>query len=258
MKKDEFGDRMKHYEKKYTSAHIPIHEPLCIRIDGKGFSKFTKGFKKPFDDILSSAMVTTMLSLVKNTHASFSFTQSDEITLIYKPGEKASEYLFGGKVSKINSILASMATYYFNQSISAHTDKPAFFDCRTWSVPDPIEASNVILWRAQDARKNSISSLFRWTAGHRAMNGLDQSQMKNHLLKNHATDWNELPNNYKYGTYAKPIIVEKHLTHDELSRIPEKMKPNTQALVKRTQIQELDLGFFGDYTIEQRVEFLGY
>jgi tRNA(His) 5'-end guanylyltransferase len=258
MKYDEFGDRMKAYEKEYTSAHVPINQILCVRIDGKGFSKFTKGFKKPFDDILSSVMVSTMMNLVKETHASIGYTQSDEITLIYTPGEKASEYIFGGKVSKINSILASMAAAYFNSEIHQRFEyhKLAFFDCRAWAVPDLVEASNVLLWRVQDARKNSISSLFRWTAGHKAMDGLDQLEMKALLKSDYFTDWNELPNKYKYGTYAKPVIFESYLTQTELQKIPEHKRPDAGAVVLRTKIRELDLGFFGDYTLEQRMEYV--
>lgn len=258
MKKDEFGDRMKDYERTYTSQRVSTDQILCVRIDGKGFSKFTKGFKKPFDDRLSNAMIQTTKKLCAETHASFSYTQSDEITLIYTPGEKASEYMFGGKVSKINSILASMATWHFNYILGAYIehDKPAFFDCRAWAVPDITEASNVLLWRVQDARKNSISSLFRWTAGHSRMHGLSGEDMKALLKSDYFTDWDQLPNKYKYGTYAKPVTVESYLTQEELMRIPEHKRPEAEVLVKRTKVKELDIGFFGDYTLEQRMDFV--
>lgn len=256
MKQDDFGDRMKAYEKEYTSAHVPIDQILCVRIDGKGFSKFTKGFEKPFDALFSKAMSLTMITLVKETHASIGYTQSDEITLIYTPGEKATEYMFSGKVSKINSILASMATYHFNRFLSAYidVDKPAFFDSRAWAVPDLIEASNVLLWRVQDARKNSISSLFRWTAGHSKMHGLSGDEMKTLLKSDYFTDWDELPNKYKYGTYAKRVTVESYMSQEELMNIPEHVRPGTNVLVERTKVQELDLGFIGDYSLEQRME----
>jgi len=258
MNKDIFGDRMKSYEKEYTSAYVPIDQILCVRIDGKGFSKFTKGFKKPFDDILGETMKKTMMALVKETHASIGYTSSDEITLIYTPGEKSSEYIFGGKVSKINSILASMATFHFNKLLSVYidVDKPAFFDCRTWAVPDLAEASNVLLWRVQDARKNSISSLFRWIAGHSKMHGLSGEEMKALLKSDYFTDWNELSNKYKYGTYAKPVIEYSFLTQDEMAKIPEHKRTSADVLIKRTKIRELDLGFFGDYTLEQRMEIV--
>lgn len=47
MEKDDFGNRMKEYERKYTNTRIPVSDTLCVRIDGKRFSKFTKGFTKP-------------------------------------------------------------------------------------------------------------------------------------------------------------------------------------------------------------------
>jgi tRNA(His) guanylyltransferase len=258
MKNDDFGDRMKAYEMAFTSAYVPIDQILCVRIDGKGFSKFTKGFKKPFDDILSEVMINTTKKLVDNTHASIGYTQSDEITLIYTPGEKSSEYIFGGKVSKINSILASMATAYFNYGLDAYVDseKPAFFDCRAWAVPDLAEASNVLLWRTQDARKNSISSLFRWTVGHSKMCGLSGEEMKALLKSDYFTDWDDLPNKYKYGTYVKPVKVETYLTQEELMKIPEHKRPEAKVLVKRTKILELDIGYYGDYALEQRIEFV--
>lgn len=258
MKQDDFGDRMKAYEHEYTEAYVPIDQILCVRIDGKGFSKFTKGFKKPFDDRLGDAMTYTMKKLVETTHASIGYTQSDEISLIYTPGEKSSEYMFGGKVSKINSVLASMATWHFNYILGAYVEhnKPAFFDCRAWAVPDLIEASNVLLWRVQDARKNSISSLFRWTAGHSKMHGLSGEEMKTLLKSDYFTDWDELPNKYKYGTYAKPVTVESYLSQEELMKIPEHKRPAIEVLVKRTKVQELDLGYFGDYNLQHRLEYM--
>lgn len=260
--KDDFGDRMKSYEKVYTSQRISPPDVLCVRIDGKGFSKFTKGFDKPFDNGLSKAMVMTTQRLVKETHAAIGYTQSDEITLIYTPNENGHEYIFGGKSSKLNSILASMAAANFNHFIKETSPIKyagrglAYFDCRAFAVPSIIEASNVLLWRTQDARKNSISALFRWTAGHRAMDGLDQSQMKEYLLENHSVDWNDLPNKYKYGTYVKPVTSETYLSEEDRMKIPEKNRPDAFQKVMRTKIECVDIGYYGDATLEQREAFL--
>lgn len=262
MKNDDFGDRMKDYEKVYTEAKVEIDSVLCVRLDGKGFSKFTKGFQKPFDDRLSKSMIETTKHLVKETHANIGYTQSDEITLIYTPSEKASEYLFGGKVSKLNSVLASMASASFNHFISIHAPSVyagkglAYFDCRTWAVPNLTEASNVVLWRTQDARKNSISALFRWTAGHKAMDGLDQAGMKSYLMKFHDVDWNDLSNRYKYGTYVKPVVKETYLTEEEFFSIPEDKRPSPGTTVKRSKIEEVDIGYFGDMSLEERISLV--
>lgn len=256
MKHDDFGDRMKAYESAFTSTKLDPSKYMCVRIDGRGFSKFTKGFKKPFDGHMTNVMVSTMKSLVKETHASVGYTQSDEITLIFAPNTGR---IFGGKVSKINSVFASMVTAHFNLHLQATypavIDKLAYFDCRVWDVPDDVEASNVLLWRVQDARKNSVSSLFRWTAGHKAMNKLDQLQMKEYLLEHHACDWNALPNFWKYGTYAKPIVYESYLTAEELQNIPEGKKP-VDILVKRSKIENVNIGYFGDLSLEARKNFV--
>lgn len=258
MKKDDFGNRMKDLEKVYTSARIEPPDVLCVRLDGKGFSKFTRGFKKPFDDSLSETMIKTTERLVKETHASIGYSQSDEITLIYEPNETGHEYIFGGKTSKINSVFASMAAANFNDLIKQYSDvdKLAYFDCRAFAVPSMVEASNVLLWRVQDARKNSVSSLFRWTAGHKAMKNLNQADMKSYLLEYKQTDWNDLPKKYKYGTHVKPVTTESYLSQEELAKIPVNKRVPENILVTRTKIERVDIGYYGDLSLEQRVEFL--
>lgn len=257
MKNDQFGDRMKGYEQVFTSAKIDPDKWMCVRIDGRGFSKFTKGFKKPFDADITNAMVTTTKRLVEETHASVGYTQSDEITLLFPPVD--GERIFNGKVSKVNSVFASMATAHFNillQTMSSRlVDKLAYFDCRVWGVPNDVEASNVLLWRVQDARKNSISSTFRWTAGAKLMHGLSGESMVHILENEYDVHWDKLPNPWKYGTYVKPTTSESYLTADELENIPEHKRPTNLKVIRR-KIESVDIGYFGDLSVEQRVAFV--
>lgn len=267
---DQFGDRMKEYEKEYTSAYVSVDKILCVRIDGRGFSKFTKNFKKPFDSAITDLMIKTTEYLVKETHAKIGFTQSDEITLIYTPGEKSSEYVFGGKVSKINSVFASMATAAFNSynllnmspayadqyMISPQEYKLAIFDCRSWAVPDLTEASNVLLWRAQDARKNSISAAFRWMGGgHKKMQNLNGQEMIDLLKEYCGEDWDDIPNEFRFGTFIKPVKVLKELTPEELEKIPATKRPNDNK-VERTEVQEIIVGYFGDLSLQDRMRMI--
>lgn len=253
MKQDEFGDRMKALEGAFTSVKVSSDKWMAVRIDGRGFSKFTTGFAKPFDGRITNAMVTTTKALVKETHASVGYTQSDEITLLYPPS--VGQRIFGGKVSKINSVFASMATAHFNHHIRSYVDKLAYFDCRVWEIPSDVEASNTLLWRVQDARKNSISSHFRWTVGHKQMQNLSGEQMIQYLKDHGQSEWGHLKNIWKYGTYVKPISVEEYLDEEQLDRIPEHKRPSDLKVI-RTRIQNVDLGYFGDYTLEQRVAFI--
>ena len=48
---DSLGDRMKGYES-VSKTVLMKRVPVVIRIDGKAFHTFTRGFIKPFDKVL--------------------------------------------------------------------------------------------------------------------------------------------------------------------------------------------------------------
>lgn len=50
-KKDSLGDRMKTYEA-VPKVKLVRRMPVIIRLDGKAFHTFTRGFVKPFDAVL--------------------------------------------------------------------------------------------------------------------------------------------------------------------------------------------------------------
>ena len=64
-KKDSLGDRMKSYEG-ISRIYLTKRMPVIIRIDGKAFHSFTKGFRRTFDEILIKAMQETAKYLCKN------------------------------------------------------------------------------------------------------------------------------------------------------------------------------------------------
>lgn len=206
--KDDFGDRIKTYEGLFTGYHVPFNNWLVVRVDGKNFSKYTKGFERPYDQRLASAMMETTRQLVTNLNANIGYTQSDEITLVFGKTDKQTEHVWGGKISKINSVVASMATAFFNQAITFPDDvepRLAFFDARAFGVPHAGEASNAVLWRVHDARRNSISSLFRWTAGHAKMQNLNSREMIDVLRNEYGVSWEDQDANYRFGRFIKRV-----------------------------------------------------
>ena len=71
-----FDKRMKKYEF-VTRNYLTTRTPAIIRIDGKCFHTFAKGFNKPFDDILSDTMQETMKYLCENIQGCvLGYTQS--------------------------------------------------------------------------------------------------------------------------------------------------------------------------------------
>jgi tRNA(His) 5'-end guanylyltransferase len=116
-KNTSFGDRMKDYESCYNFK-IPNRSYVIIRLDGKGFSKYTKMFDKPFDDILSNVMDAATVELCKYLNPLFAYTQSDEISLVFSTIENIDADLpFDGKVQKLCSISASKVTAAFNKTM---------------------------------------------------------------------------------------------------------------------------------------------
>lgn len=108
--------RMKKYEAVPKNT-LMRRTPVIIRVDGRAFHTFTKGFQKPFDDVLVRVMQDTMKYLCENIQGCvFGYTQSYEITLILIDYKKLnSEAWFDYEVQKLCSIVASMATMAFNR-----------------------------------------------------------------------------------------------------------------------------------------------
>lgn len=80
---DDLGIRMKTYYEQVSKTTLLRRMPVAIRIDGKAFHTFTRGFEKPFDTLLVNVMQQTTKKLCENIqNCVFGYTQSDEITLI--------------------------------------------------------------------------------------------------------------------------------------------------------------------------------
>jgi tRNAHis guanylyltransferase len=80
---DALGDRMKGYESAEAGRRLMPLVPVMARIDGRCFSSFTRGMRRPYDPTMSEAMIDTTVQLVKETNACMGYTQSDEITLAW-------------------------------------------------------------------------------------------------------------------------------------------------------------------------------
>lgn len=117
---DNLGARMKGYYEERSKYKLVRRMPVAIRIDGKAFHTFTRGFEKPFDWVLMESMQETMKYLCENVQGCvLGYTQSDEITLILTDYKKlTSDAYFDNEVQKIASITASMATMKFNKIFS--------------------------------------------------------------------------------------------------------------------------------------------
>lgn len=144
-KRDSLGDRMKRYEN-VPKVRLVRRMPVIIRLDGKAFHTFTRGFVKPFDSVMMQTMSDTMMYLCKNIQGCvMGYTQSDEISLVLVDYQTiTSDAWFDNSVEKMYSIAASMTTLAFNTAWRKNVDKwaaeriPGWYDGGT-NDPDGVD-----------------------------------------------------------------------------------------------------------------------
>lgn len=246
-KNDSLGDRMKRYEN-ISRISLTRRIPVIIRIDGKAFHTFTKGLNKPFDSILMRSMQETMKFLCENIQGCvLGYTQSDEITLVLTDYQTiTTDAWFGYGVQKMCSIAASLATVAFNKSfrcnaenyIAEHTaaqesgeypqtteeaykyhkyiatlqkciEKNALFDARVFSIPKD-EVCNCLIWRQQDATRNSIESVGQANFPHRQLQNKTCNMIQEMLWAERNINWNDFPTDCKRGScsYKKETEIK--------------------------------------------------
>src|SRR5690348_11884621 len=99
---DTLGDKCKAGEDLEARRKASANSVVMVRLDGHGSSKFTKSMARPYDERMSQFMVDAVKFIVEQTHATVGFTQSDEITLVFKADHPDTESTyFGGRFQKI-------------------------------------------------------------------------------------------------------------------------------------------------------------
>lgn len=207
MNKDSLGDRMKGYESAFTKDKLLPMIPAIVRIDGRAFHTFCRGLEKPFDQGLISLMKEVTIALVEESNAVVGYTQSDEISLILYNEDYKSDMYFGGKVFKIISSLASLASAVFNKRLEHYLPKKKntipTFDCRVWNVPNKSEVCNYLIWRGQDCSRNSIQSVGQSKFSHKELHGKNNSDVQDMLMDKYDYNWNDLEEGLKRGYFVR-------------------------------------------------------
>jgi tRNA(His) 5'-end guanylyltransferase len=263
MSEDDFGDRMKRYEAAETGRHFMPLLPIYARIDGRCFSGFTSGLERPYDLRITRAMLDTTKYLVEETHARIGYTQSDEISLAWQQDRYGSEVFFDGKIHKLVSVLAALASVRFNHACFADETLREralrmlpVFDCRVFQLPNRTEAANAFLWREKDATKNAVSMAARSFYPHKELHGKSSGEMQEMIFQK-GQNFNDYPASFKRGAFVRRITEERAFTPEELGRIPEKHRPAPDALVTRSRVVELDMPVFGKVLNREAVIFDG-
>jgi len=246
MDTSDLASRMKGFEHK-NRIYLEKKCPTILRLDGKSFHTFTKGFIKPFDLIMMESMWEASKFLCANIQGcKLAYTQSDEISLLITDYEKEnSDAWFDYNIQKMVSVAASMATLEFNKSFSnkvwdfqnsgidtnyekfidediekqskiyKNKINTAMFDARAFNLPKD-EVNNYFYWRESDALRNSIQMVAQANFSHKELQNLNCNQLQEKLFQDKNLNWNNLPTIQKCGAC---IIKENYYIETENGQV---------------------------------------
>ena len=102
-----------------------------IRIDGRGFHKFTEGLERPYCRALADALDEAALLLCQEMiGCRFAYGQSDEYSFLLTDYEKEDAPLwFDGNMQKIVSVSASIFTAAFQRAFPSPKSRPSIRAC---------------------------------------------------------------------------------------------------------------------------------
>lgn len=260
---DALGDRMKLYEMAEAGRHFMPLLPILARVDGRCFSSFTHDMRRPYDPVMTNAMIATTVSLVGATNACMGYTQSDEITLAWHSPDPKSQIWFDGRISKMTSQLGALATLYFYRLVygsmdSKYSERLPTFDARVWQVPNRTEGANVFLWREWDCTKNSLTMAASEYYSHNELHGKNSTD-KHEMLFAKGVNWNDYPTAFKRGTYVQRRRVVRPFTASERVDLPRKHEAhsNPDLEVERWQIVIIEMPIFQSVMNREAVIFEG-
>lgn len=178
----------------FHAIAVPPGAWTVIRLDGRGFSRFTEQhFDKPFDSRFSDLMVTTAQAVLTELGGRFAYTESDEISVLFDPTLD----LFGRGVEKLVSISAGIATAAFTHA----SGLPAHFDARVWIGTSVSDVEDYFSWRQTDATRAALNGWCYWTlrksgqTARQATAALEgtSTSAKNDLLFSRGINFNDTP-----------------------------------------------------------------
>lgn len=283
---DALGDRMKAYEN-ISRIYLTKRLPVIIRIDGRAFHSFTRGFGRPFDELLHKCMWETTKALCEQVGGvKLAYAQSDEISLLLTNDDTlTTEPWFGNSLQKLVSISASIATLEFNkvflreymerEEILDHalgdideqgnprdlstfihlleayerSNMKAQFDARAFVLP-PSEVANYFIWRQQDATRNSVQIVAQSLFSHKQLMNKNTDQLQE-MIYQAGRNWNDYPVCYKRGVCClkKPSQTETCVTLGDGTTV--KMYRNQWTIDKEIPVFTQDRGYIENTFLER-------
>ena len=239
------------YYRSLTDYRLLPNSYAVIMLDGRSFSHKVKNkFKKPFDDDFVRMMNETTKYLCENIQGALcGYCQSDEIHIVisdfvkhYKVredgiyrdnnGNESSSAFFTYRISKIQSLVAAMATSKFNNLMTQYklqntitengaagdqlqkvidtvAGMPLYeFDCRVWNLPNANDVYAWLLYRQIDCMRNSKQQLAQTYLPHKILMSKHTDEQIEMLAQEKGINWHDFPVGLKQGRITYKAEME--------------------------------------------------
>jgi tRNA(His) guanylyltransferase len=209
MDSEDFEKRMRSLEYFHSLRLMNGAWPI-IRVDGRGFSRFTEPrYEKPFDIKFHNLMAKTAQTLLEELHGIYAYTESDEISILFLPEWD----LFDRELEKLVSISAGIASSAFTYA----SGELAHFDSRVWLGVNESQVVDYFRWRQADAKRCALNGWSYWTLRKSGKSIKEATEylenrsisFKNELLFQHGINFNDLPVWQRRGTGLYRETYEK-------------------------------------------------
>lgn len=230
----EIGARMKFLER-YTENNIsiiPSTHSFIVKLDGRNFNKLLNTIndnsisekKLPYSNIIKMAFEYTIVDLIKEFHATTGYNYMDKILLVF-PKEKS--HIFGGRVSKIHSVISSYTTSRFivnlenilDSSEIDNVDYNNFINheyCKISFVssvvvfPDfnTLELVNYLKWHNDIIAPSHFNKhlFYSWFDTH----NFSLSNLRSDLLTEYNIDYDSIDLGVRHGVFIKRQVDENN------------------------------------------------
>lgn len=150
---------------------------LIAKINGRNFTKLTKDiydFKAPYDKIFRDYMIETIKHLLnKDFNIIYAYTQSDEISLLFKFNSET----FDRNLNDYNMNLSSEVSSKFSILLGG----VATFECCMFQLPTVNHVYDYYNWKYEESQRKALNDYFYWALRNEDVSHKEAFEAKNSL-----------------------------------------------------------------------------
>ncbi|KAK6460967.1 Thg1 C terminal domain-containing protein [Scheffersomyces coipomensis] len=233
--------------------HLLQETYIVIRIDGKGFHKFSQiyEFDKPNDITAIEVLNSAALEIFKQIpDVVFAYGQSDEYSFLLKKNCKLYERREMKLITLFSSLITSAYMYHWNLThptnpISIEKKLPVF-DARAVIYPNFDVVKDYFRWRQADCHINNLYNTTFWALvlkgegmttkdAETYLNGTFSKDKNEILFSKFGINYNNEPEIYKKGT-----IIIRELNETIMKKDIQHQQPGEEGEVSNRQLQRLE------------------